>query len=129
GVLTPTFFVGATAGAALARLFNASPALFSAMGLTAVLAGSANTPITASIMAMELIGPQATPLAALACVVSFVVSGHRSIYSTQILARPKSKAFEISPLSDGENIFKVKLMSSKVTVIRYINIFKQRCKR
>jgi len=129
GVLTPTFFVGATAGAALARLFNASPALFSAMGLTAVLAGSANTPITASIMAMELIGPQATPLAALACVVSFVVSGHRSIYSTQILARPKSKAFEISPLPDGKNIFKVKLMSSKVTVIRYINIFKQRCKR
>jgi len=128
GVLTPTFFVGATAGATLARLFGASQALFSAIGLTAVLAGSANTPITASIMAMELIGPQATPLAALACVVSFVVSGHRSIYSTQILARPKSKAFEILPLPGGPNIFKVKLMSSKVAVIRYINTLKQRYK-
>lgn len=120
GVLTPTFFVGATAGATFARLTGADPILLSVMGFTAVLAGAANTPITASIMAMEIMGPQATPLAAIACVLSFVVSGHRSIYPTQVLARPKSKVFEIPPHSGGQAFYKFKILSSKIFLSRYI---------
>jgi len=119
-VLTPTFFVGATAGATFARLTGSDPILLSVMGFTAVLAGAANTPITASIMAMEIMGPQATPLAAIACVLSFVVSGHRSIYPTQVLARPKSKVFEIPPYSGEQAFYKVKILSSKIFLSRYI---------
>jgi len=129
GVLTPTLFVGATAGSTLARLIGMDSALFGTMGLAAVLAGAANTPITTSIMAMELMGPQATPLAAIACVVSFVVSGHRSIYPTQILFRPKSKVFEVSPLSWGQNLFKVKLLPSKLFFVRYMRALRLKRKR
>lgn len=91
GVVTPIFFVGTAAGNLFAQLFH-EPfiAAFSAIGMAAVLAGAANTPIAASIMAMELFGPAIAPYAAVACMVSFLISGYRSIYPSQILGIQKS---------------------------------------
>ena len=57
GIVTPIFFVGATSGALFATVFHLNVATFSAMGLTSLLAGAANTPIAASILAVELFGP------------------------------------------------------------------------
>ncbi len=92
GIVTPTFFVGATAGSLFASLFGLDRALFSGIGLVAVLAAAANTPIAAMIMGIELFGAKAAPLGAVSCVVAFLISGHRSVYPSQILARSKSKA-------------------------------------
>jgi H+/Cl- antiporter ClcA len=91
GVVTPIFFVGTAAGNLFAQIFH-EPfiAAFSAIGMAAVLAGAANTPIAASIMAMELFGPAIAPYAAVACMVSFLISGYRSIYPSQILGMQKS---------------------------------------
>jgi hypothetical protein len=44
------------------------------------------------IMGIELFGAKAAPLGAVSCVVAFLLSGHRSVYPSQILARSKSKA-------------------------------------
>ncbi|HPD97303.1 MAG TPA: chloride channel protein [Synergistales bacterium] len=96
GILTPTFFVGAGSGSFFASLFGLDGALFSSIGLVAVLAGAANTPISATIMAIELFGSEVASYAAIACIVSFAISGHRSIYPSQILARPKSSVFGVS---------------------------------
>lgn len=96
GILTPTFFVGAGAGASFASLFNLDGALFSSIGLVAVLAGAANTPIAATIMAIELFGAGVASYAAIACIISFTISGHRSVFPSQILARPKSPVFGVS---------------------------------
>jgi len=93
GILTPTFFVGATSGVTFAKIFSLDPLLFACIGFVAVLAGAANTPIAATIMAVELFGSNATAYAAVACIIAFVISGHRSVYPSQILARPKSRAF------------------------------------
>ncbi len=90
GIITPIFFVGATAGSAVAPLLGLDKATLGAIGMVGLLAGAANTPIAASIMAMELFGPQLAPYAAVACVVSFLISGHRSVYPSQILAIRKS---------------------------------------
>jgi H+/Cl- antiporter ClcA len=50
-----------------------------------LLAGAANTPIAASIMAVELFGPKIAPYAAVACVISFLMTGHRSVYPAQLI--------------------------------------------
>ncbi len=103
GIVTPTFFVGATAGVTFSMLSGMNPAFCAALGQAAVLSGAANTPISATVMAIELFGSPVAPLAALACIVAFIVSGHRSVYPSQILARPKSKALGIRHECPVEN--------------------------
>jgi H+/Cl- antiporter ClcA len=69
--------------------------VFSALGFVALLAGSANTPIAASILAIELFDAKIAPYAALVCIISFLMTGHRSVYPSQILAFKKSKLIDI----------------------------------
>ncbi|MFI5166435.1 MAG: chloride channel protein [Thermoanaerobaculales bacterium] len=95
GIVTPIFFVGATAGSLFARLSGLDPATFAAIGLVALLAGAANTPIAAAIMALEMFGPALGPYAAVACVISFLMTGHRSVYPSQVLAMRKSPSLRV----------------------------------
>ncbi|MBZ5553703.1 MAG: chloride channel protein [Acidobacteriia bacterium] len=95
GIVTPIFFVGATSGALYARIAGLDLATFSAIGLVSLLAGAANTPIAASIMAVELFGPQIAPYAAVSCVISFLMTGHRSVYPSQILSVKKSASLNV----------------------------------
>jgi H+/Cl- antiporter ClcA len=95
GIGTPIFFVGATAGSALSKILLIDPAMLSAIGFVALLAGAANTPIAASIMAVELFGAEVAPYAAIACVISFVITGHRSAYPAQVLAVKKSSSISV----------------------------------
>jgi len=89
GIVTPIFFVGATSGTLFAQIFDLDPPTFAALGLVAVLAGAGNTPIAAGIMALEMFGPSIGPYAAVACVISFLMTGHRSVYPSQVLAMAK----------------------------------------
>jgi H+/Cl- antiporter ClcA len=102
GIVTPIFFVGSASGNLYAQLFNLDAATFSALGLVALLAGAANTPIAASIMSIELFGPKIAPYAAIACVISFLITGHRSVYPSQILAFKKSKFIDVETGKDIE---------------------------
>jgi H+/Cl- antiporter ClcA len=92
GVLTPLFFIGATAGSAFAMFFGLDPAVFAAFGLVSMLAGAANTPLAACILAVELFGPAITPYATIACVISFFMSGYYSIFPSQVLSMQKTGA-------------------------------------
>ncbi len=109
GIVTPIFFVGATAGSFFGGVLGFDMALFSAIGMVSVLAGAANTPISASIMAIELFGPQIAPYAAVACVISFLMTGHRSVYPSQILSLAKSSSLTVAKGSEmrdaGEVVF------------------------
>jgi len=104
GIVTPIFFVGATAGALFAMVLSLNIATFSAIGLTSLLAGSANTPIAASIMAVELFGPSIAPYSTVACVISFLMTGHRSVYPSQILSIKKSSSLQVELGQEMENI-------------------------
>ncbi len=95
GIVTPVFFTGATAGAFFGRITGLDVATFAAIGLVSVLAGAANTPIAASIMAVELFGTQIAPYAAVACVISFLMTGHRSVYPSQVLSVRKSSSIGV----------------------------------
>jgi len=96
GVVTPIFFIGTAAGNLFASLFHEPlVATYSAIGMVAMLAGAANTPIAASVMAIELFGAGIAPHAAIACMVSFLMVGYRSIYPSQILGIQKSSSLKV----------------------------------
>ena len=91
GIVTPIFFLGTSAGNLFSTVFGTGNiATYSAIGMVALLAGAANTPIAASVMAIELFGPGIAPHAAIACIVAFLMSGHRSVYPSQVLSILKS---------------------------------------
>ncbi len=103
GIVTPIFFVGATSGAVIAPMLNLDQATCSSIGIVALLAGTANTPIAASIMAIEMFGREIAPYAAIACVISFLITGHRSVYPSQIIGIRKSRYIVIETGKEVES--------------------------
>ena len=91
GLVTPIFFVGAQAGALLSGWLQIDSATLAALGLVAVLAGAANTPLAGSIMAIELFGAEIAPYATVACVISFLVTGRQSIFPHQRISLDSGK--------------------------------------
>jgi H+/Cl- antiporter ClcA len=104
GIVTPIFFVGATTGSLFAQILHLDVATFASLGLVGVLAGCANTPIAASIMAVEMFGPKIAPYACVACVISFLMTGHRSVYPSQILSIRKSPSIQVEIGEEIEDV-------------------------
>lgn len=95
GEVTPLMVIGSTLGAALAPVLGLPIALGAALGYVAVLAGAANIPLTCTIMAVEFFGGHALVPAALACVVAYVFSSHRSVYDSQRIAVAKAHPLNV----------------------------------
>jgi H+/Cl- antiporter ClcA len=99
GEVTPLFFVGAALGNTMARLLGAPVDLFAGLGFVAVFAGATNTPLACTIMGLELfalwngdlLGSGLVVYLAIACFVSYAVSGHSGIYLSQRIGTPKSQ--------------------------------------
>ncbi|MBG8551974.1 chloride channel protein [Hymenobacter sp. BT594] len=91
GEVTPLFFMGAALGSALALVLPLPVALLAAMGFVAVFAGAANTPLACTLMGLELFGAEAGVYLGLACVVAYLFSGHRGIYSAQVIGEVKHR--------------------------------------
>jgi H+/Cl- antiporter ClcA len=89
GEVTPLFFVGATLGGLLARMTGLPLELGAGVGLAAVFGAASNAPIALTIMAVELLGANVLPHAAIVCVLAYVLTGHRSLYPSQRVARMK----------------------------------------
>ena len=81
--MTPLFYIGATMGNALSYVLPLPATLLAGMGFVAVFAGAANTPIASTLMAFELFGSEAGAFCGIACVLSYLFSGHEGIYSAQ----------------------------------------------
>ncbi len=90
GLVTPAMFIGSSALGTFALALHLDVAAFAAIGAVAVLAGATNAPIAASVLAIELFGPALAPYAALACIISFVMTGTKSIYPSQVFKIRKS---------------------------------------
>ncbi|MCF6200599.1 MAG: chloride channel protein [Hydrogenimonas sp.] len=126
GIITPIFYVGVTSGHLFVQLAGGEHmALFAALGFVSVLAGSTNTPIAAMIMAVELFGLEIAHYAALSAVISFLITGHRSVFMSQILAMKKSEMLEVKVGEVIENAY-VDLEEKEIGRIRDI---KERIKR
>ena len=89
GEIVPSFFIGATLGCAVGPLLGLDPAFAAAIGLVAVFCGVVNCPMASLVLSMELFGGSGMLLFALACAVSYLMSGPFSLYSSQKLVYSK----------------------------------------
>jgi len=90
GILTPIFFIGATAGNLWAQLLELDIAVYSAIGMVSFVAATANTPIAAAFMAIELFGLATGTWAAIAAAVAYLIVGHLSVFPSQIIFHKKT---------------------------------------
>jgi len=94
GEVTPLFFIGSTLGNSLAAIIPLPFDLLAAMGLVAVFAGASNTPLACIVLGLELYGSGCGIFIAIACIVSYLVSGHNSIYRQQKIGQAKHPRFQ-----------------------------------
>lgn len=94
GEVTPLFFIGATLGSALSLFIPLPFGLLAGMGFVAVFAGATNTPLACMLMGIELFGSECGVYIAIACVVSYLLSGHNSIYTRQKIGEAKNRRYE-----------------------------------
>jgi H+/Cl- antiporter ClcA len=101
GEVTCLFFVGASAGWAVAQWFSVPSAthLFASAGFVSVFGAASNTPLASTLMAVELFGVSGgiggggrVLYYAAACAVSYVVSGQNGIYRAQRSTLPHKLA-------------------------------------
>ena len=92
GEVVPSFFVGATFGCVVGPLLGIPAGFAAALGLVAVFCGATNCPLASIFLAIELFGDGGMLYFALACGLSYVLSGYNGLYSSQTILYSKLKA-------------------------------------
>ncbi|MEK4466157.1 MULTISPECIES: voltage-gated chloride channel family protein [Paenibacillus] len=95
GEVTPLFTIGATLGNVLAGILHVYGPFLAALGFIAVFCGATSTPIACFLMGIELFGSEGAIYMFIACVVSYLFSGHSSIYTSQLIGVSKSQFITI----------------------------------
>ncbi|RTY86752.1 chloride channel protein [Flavobacterium sp. GSN2] len=94
GEVTPLFFVGATLGSALSLVVPLPIALLAGMGFVAVFSGATHTPISCTVMGMEIFGVESGIFIGLACCIAYFTSGSVGIYNAQIVKGAKYHLYQ-----------------------------------
>lgn len=92
GEVVPSFFIGATFGCAVGPLLGIPAGFAASVGLIAVFCGAVNCPLASTFLAVELFGADGLLYYALACALSYVLSGYDGLYSSQRILYDKLKA-------------------------------------
>ena len=92
GEIVPTFFIGATLGCVAGPLIGLSAPFAASLGLVAVFCGAVNCPIASIILSVELFGSENLIYCALACGISYMLSGYYGLYSSQKIMYSKTRA-------------------------------------
>ncbi len=92
GEIVPTLFIGSTFGCAVGPLLGLDPAFAAAVSMIALFCGVVNCPLASIFLAVELFGGEGLLFFALACSLSFLVSGRYSLYSSQNIVYSKLEA-------------------------------------
>lgn len=91
GEIVPSFCIGGTFGCLFGVLTGFSPALCTAVGMSAVFCGVTNCPITSLLISFELFGYDGMPFFLLAVAFSYMLSGYFSLYRSQKIMYSKYK--------------------------------------
>lgn len=92
GEIVPTFFIGSTFGCVIGSLLGLDPGFSAALGLVALFCGAVNCPIASVFLSIELFGAGGIVYFAIACAVSFALSGYFGLYSSQKIVYSKTRA-------------------------------------
>lgn len=83
GEIVPTFFIGATFGCVVGPMLGLPAGFSAAAAMIAVFCGVVNCPVASLFLALEMFGSSQLLLFAIACCVSFMLSGYYGLYSSQ----------------------------------------------
>ncbi|WHY00389.1 voltage-gated chloride channel family protein [Neobacillus sp. DY30] len=108
GEAIPLFFIGATLGNTLHTFIDLPMSFLAALGLIAAFCGGANTPIAAFLLAMEMFDGKGLEYFFVACLVSYLFSGHHGLWPSQKIYEPKSRLYNIPHAETIENVEKKK---------------------
>ncbi len=92
GEVVPSFFIGATFGCVVGPLLGIPAQAAAAIGLVAVFCGATNCPLASIFLSIELFGDNGLLYFALACGISYMLSGYNGLYSSQTILYSKLKA-------------------------------------
>lgn len=90
GEIVPAFFIGSTFGCVAAPLLGLDPGFAAAVGFVAVFCSVVNSPVASMFLALEVFGAEGILLFAVACAVSFMMSGRSSLYKAQKMVYSKT---------------------------------------
>lgn len=103
GEVVPCFFIGAAFGCAAGPLLGIPAGFAAAVGLAAVFCGATNCPIASIFLAVELLGDEGLLYYALACGISYMLSGYNGLYSSQMIKYSKLKARYINVYTNAHH--------------------------
>ncbi len=104
GEAIPLFFIGATLGNALHTFVDLPMSFLAALGLIAAFSAGANTPLAAFLLAMEMFNGEGLEYFFVACLVSYLFSGHHGLWPSQKIYDPKSRLYQLPPAETIENV-------------------------
>jgi len=102
GEVVPSFFVGAAFGCFMGGLLGLPAGFAAAIGLVAVFCGAVNCPVASVLLSVELFGSAGAPYFAVACALSYLLSGYCGLYSSQTILYSKMRA-EFINIHTNEN--------------------------
>lgn len=91
GEIVPTLFVGATFGNVAGKLLGLGGSFGAGLGIAALFCGVTNCPLTSLILSIELFGTEGLIYYAVACAVSYKLSGYYGLYSAQKIVYSKHR--------------------------------------
>ncbi|MFC7319764.1 voltage-gated chloride channel family protein [Halobacillus campisalis] len=95
GEAIPLFFMGATLGNTLHDFMNLPISFLAALGMIAAFSAGTNTPIAAFLLAIEMFDGKGAEYFFVACLVSYIFSGHHGLWPSQKIYQPKSSLYKI----------------------------------
>lgn len=102
GEVVPSFFVGACFGCVLGGAMGLPAGFGAAIGLVAVFCGAVNCPIASVFLSIELFSTGDVLYFAMACAISYLLSGYCGLYSSQTILYSKMRA-EFINIHTNEN--------------------------
>ncbi len=95
GEIVPVLFTGCAFGTLAGPMLGLPHGFSGALGMAAVFCGATNCPLSSILLSYELFGGQGLPIYALACGVSYVLSGYYGLYSEQKIVYSKYRVEQV----------------------------------
>lgn len=92
GEIVPSFFIGATFGAAVGPLLGIPAEFAAAVGMVCVFGGATNSIIAPIFLSVEAFGSGGVVYFAAGAIVSYMLSGYSGLYSSQTIRFSKLRA-------------------------------------
>ena len=92
GEVVPSFFIGAAFGCVAGPLLGLDAGFSAGIGLISVFCGAVNCPLASIVLSVELFGAGNLLFFAMACAISYLLSGYCGLYSSQTIVYSKMRA-------------------------------------